>query len=154
LTPAWRICARKHARTAFSGEGARLYGGRWNPPGVALVYCAATLSLAALELLVDLDPEEAPGGLTAVQAVIPDTLRIHRIEVGILPRNWRRYPAPLSLPDIGSAWITGGLSPVLSVPSAVIPKENNYLLNPAHPDFRHIKINPPAAFHFDPRMWK
>ena len=150
----WRICARKFAKTAFSGDGARLYGGRWNPSGTAVVYTASALSLAALELFVNLDPEEIPSGLVAIEATIPDDVPIHTIEAASLPRHWRRYPAPVALQSIGADWIAAAHTAVLSVPSTVIPEERNYLLNPAHPDFHRLKIGPPAPFHFDPRMWK
>lgn len=146
----WRLCKRRHA--AFDGEGARRVGGRWNPRGTAVVYASESLSLAALEMLVHCDPALLPADLVAIGAEIPDSLRIDRIEEGSLPRSWRRHPAPESLAALGADWLKSRESAVLSVPSAVVPRERNVLLNPAHPDFRKVKVGPPEAFSFDARL--
>jgi RES domain-containing protein len=148
----WRICRRRHR--AFDGEGARLYGARWNHPGTALVYTAGSLALAALELLVHVDTDLAPSGLLAIPADIPEELKFEALEPASLPRDWRSYPAPETLKDIGTRWIERGASAVLAVPSAVIPTERNYLLNPRHADFSRITIGQPTPFEFDPRLWK
>lgn len=150
----WRICARRHAAHAFSGQGARSYGARWNHRGVAIVYTAGSLSLATLELFVNLDPDEAPDDLVAIAAVIPDHVSLLHVREDELAADWRQYPAPATLQDIGSAWAASGATAVLAVPSAVIPEETNYLLNPAHADFARIEFELPQAFHFDPRMWR
>ena len=150
----WRICARKHANRAFSGDGARIFGGRWNPPGVAIVYTASTLSLAALELFVNVDPDDFASGLVAIPADVPDDVSIGTIDARSLPRNWRRYPAPESLQAIGAEWFHKSESTLLSVPSAVIPEERNYLINPAHPGFEKLTMGKPQRFTFDARMWK
>lgn len=139
---------------AFDGEGARRAGGRWNQRGTALVYASATLSLAAQELFVHLDPAEAPKDLVAVSADIPDGVRIKILEATALPKNWRQYPAPESLAAMGTAWARSLETAVLQVPSAVIPQERNYLLNHAHTDFLKIQSGRPEPFAFDPRMWK
>jgi RES domain-containing protein len=148
----WRLCASFHI--ALDGEGARLAGGRWNPRGTAIVYTSATLSLAAQELFVHLDPEDLPPDLVAVSAIIPDSVRVEVLDPDRLPRNWRDYPAPESLAAIGSSWVTSAKSAVLAVPSVVIPQERNYLLNPSHSDFPKIRPLAPLPFAFDSRMWK
>ena len=150
----WRICARRHARGAFTGEGGRLYGGRWNPPGVAVVYTAATLSLAALELFVNLDPDNLPPDLVSIGATIPDDVPMESVSVDRLPSRWREYPAPERLQEIGAVWAAKARTAVLSVPSAVIPRERNFLLNPAHPRFSGIQVGRSQRFRFDPRMAK
>lgn len=71
-----------------------------------------------------------------------------------LPRRWRRFPAPASLQALGDAWLGAGETAVLAVPSAVIPIEKNYLLNPAHPEMKSIQIGPPQRFRFDLRLQK
>jgi RES domain-containing protein len=145
----WRLA--KRSRPAFDGEGARLYGGRWNHPGVPIVYTAESLSLAVLEFFVHLDPEDAPD-LVAISADVPDGVRVDRLDLRVLPRDWRATPAPASLADLGTAWARGGATALLAVLSALVPRETNYLLNPTHPDFRHVRIGRPEAFTLDPRL--
>ncbi len=146
----WRLCVKQHATP--DGEGARLFGGRWNPPGTAAVYTSATLSLAVLEYLVNLDSDLFPENLVAVSADIPSALEIQSVTVVDLPANWREYPGPDALCVIGAIWAAARHTPILSVPSVVIPEERNYLLNPAHAQFSHICWNAPEPFQFDPRV--
>lgn len=118
------------------------------------MYTSATLSLAALEYFVHLDARQAPEDLVAVPADIPDEVSRARVGASELPRNWRRYPAPDALADLGARWAEEGRTAVLVVPSVVVPAESNYLLNPRHPEFASIRARPPERFSFDPRMWK
>jgi RES domain-containing protein len=148
----WRICSRRHQR--FDGEGARLYGGRWNHAGTAVVYASASLALAALELFVHVDADLVPNDLVAIAAEVPEKFAVETVKATSLPKNWRRYPSLETLKDIGTAWAAKGSTAVLAVPSAIIPEERNYLLNPAHPDFTQVHIRRSIPFHFDPRMWK
>ena len=148
----WRICSRRHRR--FDGEGARLYGGRWNHAGTSVVYTSSSLSLAALELFVHLDIDMVPADLVAIQADVPDTIHIEVVTLESLPKNWRHYPVPEALKDIGTAWAARASTAILAVPSAVIPEERNYLLNPKHRDLKRLRVHKPVPFHFDPRMWK
>ncbi len=150
----WRIILKLHLSQAFDGEGARQFGGRWNRLGTRVVYASATLSLAALEFFVNLDRDTEPDQLVAISADTPDDMRIEYIEVSDLPKNWRSYPVTEELQDLGTAWMASASTAMLVVPSAVIPEERNYLLSPAHPDFKRFRLNKPEAFHFDPRMWK
>ena len=137
----------------FDGEGARREGGRWNPPGLPIVYTSGTLSLAALELLAHLTHDmELPEDLVAVAAELPDSLGITRVALPRLPSGWRRSPAPSALADIGSRWASEATTSVLAVPSAIIPEETNYLLNPRHPEFARIRVRRPRRFVFDPRL--
>ncbi len=147
----WRISSRRYRR--FDGEGARLYGGRWNHAGTPIVYTSGSLALAALELFVHVDTDLAPAGLIATPADLPENLSLDTADLPELPKNWRSYPAPEALKDIATAWINKSSTAVLAVPSAVIPSEQNYLLNPRHPDFRRIRIQSAIPFEFDPRMW-
>lgn len=148
----WRLTTRRHAARAFDGEGARLYGGRFNHSGVSVVYCASHLSLAVLELLVHVDPDLLPDRLVAIPATVPPALEILHLPARRLPRNWRAYPAPAELKDLGGAWLRSAASPLLAVPSAVVPPELNVLVNPAHPDAGRLAIGPPEPFVFDPRL--
>jgi RES domain-containing protein len=119
-----------------------------------MVYTSATLSLAAQELFVHLDPADLPADLVSISAIIPDSVRVEVLDPDTLPRNWREYPAPESLAAIGASWAASATSAVLAVPSAVIPQENNYLLNPSHSDFPRVTILDPSPFTFDSRIWK
>lgn len=135
----------KRRASAFDGEGARRYGGRWNHVGVPAVYTAAHLSLAVLEILVHVSAEDdLPADLVAIAADLPGDLGIDRMGVDELPSDWRRTPAPPTLAERGTAWLTASRTAVLAVPSAVIPGETNYILNPAHPDFRRIVVHRPS----------
>jgi RES domain-containing protein len=132
--------------------GARLAGGRWNCRGTAVVYTSESLALAALESLVHVDPAEMPADLVAIPADIPDAVPIQRLEARDLPADWRAYPAPDALADLGTRWVKEGTSAVLGIPSALIPVEWNYLLSPAHADFARIRIGSSRPFAFDPRL--
>ena len=146
----WRLC--KRANSAFDGEGSRLVGGRWNRRGTRMVYTSASLSLAALEILVHCDPSLLPADLVAIPADIPVSLVIEPVDEGRLPSDWGRMPPPDALADLGSGWLDAARSPVLSVPSAVVPSERNYLLNPGHPEFTKISRGAPEPFSLDPRL--
>ena len=148
---AWRIVKRKLAREAFSGEGARLYGGRWNSPGVSVVYTAQSQSLAALELLVHLEAADLLHEYVVVEARFDASL-ITRILKSQLPQNWRASVPPASTRELGDAWAAEEPSPVLELPSAIIPAEKLFLLNPQHSLFSKIEIGEPVAFEFDPRL--
>lgn len=148
----FRLCRAQYVKTAFDGEGARRFGGRWNPVGTAVVYCSSSLSLATLEALTGFERAEAPADYVSIEVVIPPDVAIETIDVKRLPRAWREYPSLEVLADIGRDWVESGRSAVLAVPSAVTPSEWNYLLNPAHPDFTKLAIGSPQAFAFDPRL--
>jgi RES domain-containing protein len=148
----WRIAAAAHA--AFDGEGARRYGGRWTSRGLHAVYTSATLSLAALERFVHVDPELEPDDLVAIAVEIEARIAVEAVAVAELPPDWRTYPAPATLAEIGDRWLRESRTAVLSVPSVVIPDERNFVLNPIHSDFARLVIGAAEPFGFDPRMWK
>ena len=135
----WRVCRHRHANRPLDGEGAHLYGGRWNYPGTAVAYTAGTLALAALEVLVHVDHDLAPTDLVAIPIDIPAGIRTEEIRPSDLPQHWRRTPAPERLQELGTAWLRRGDSLLLRVPSVVIPEEHNYLVNPMHRDFLDCK---------------
>ena len=151
MITAWRIVKRKHARTAFTGEGARLYGGRWNSPGVAIVYTAQSQSLAALEMVIHLDSSELLQSYVVFEIGIDESLVI-KVGPSQLPRNWRADPPPAKVGEVGDAWARAGTSAVLQVPSATLPAEYNFLLNPHHCDFPKLVIGKPSSFRFDARL--
>lgn len=151
---AWRLVKAVHAATAFDGEGARRYGGRWNARGTPMVYLGGTLALAALELFVHLTAEDARLEFVAMAVDIPDGVASEDLDPQALPRDWRSEPPPAACQVLGSGWIERGESAVLRVPSVIVPMEWNILLNPRHPDSRRIRIGTPEPFGFDTRMWK
>lgn len=146
----WRLVRRE--RAGLDGEGARLYGGRWNSPGTAVIYTSGTLSLAVLEYLVHLNPDKMPAALVSIAGHVPDTLVLDHITVEILPRNWNELTLQPVTQSIGTRWVTTGRSAVLQVPSVVIPHESNYVLNPRHPEFAAITWSSPEPFVFDRRL--
>jgi len=150
---AWRITTKREPGLAFDGEGARLYGGRWNRPGTRLVYGAEHLSLAALELFVHLDPEDEVRPLFRFRVELPDG-SIERLPPSRLPANWRDYPAPYETAALGTEWAERGEALALIVPSAIVPEENIVLLNPTHAGFARIELHAGELFSLDSRMWK
>jgi len=150
VTRVWRLTTRRWAGTAFDGEGARLYGGRWNRKGVAVVYTAGSQALALLEMLVQDEPLRA--NYVVVAADIPPDLTIERLSLTDLPEDWTSPGRLETLRDLGGRWIARGKSAVLVVPSAVVPAETNCVLNPAHPEFGRIRIGQPEPFATDLRL--
>ena len=136
---AWRLVKAAHAASAFDGEGARRFGGRWNARGTPMVYLGGTLSLAALEVFIHLSAEDARLRFVAMALDIPDVVTIEDLEPEKLPRDWRNEPPPAACQALGTAWAKKEGAAVLRVPSVIVPVEWNVLLNPRHPDFRDRK---------------
>lgn len=151
MATGWRIVKSRHASTAFDGEGARLYGGRWNRLGTRMVYTSSTISLAVLEVLVHLQEASSLSSYSLISADFDDAL-VERLDHSMLPDGWRTYPAPSELQRIGDEWVRSQRSAVLEVPSVIVVRESNYLLNPAHPDFSSVVIGEPEPFTFDERL--
>jgi RES domain-containing protein len=147
----WRIVKAVYATQAFDGEGARIYGGRWNSPSVRMVYTADSAALAALEHLVRLNDASAQPKFVLISAVLPDEL-VDDLDRSALPEHWRSTPAPPALQQIGDRWAKSKGSAALRVPSAIIEQQSNYLLNPEHPAFSSIAIGAVERFIFDERL--
>jgi RES domain-containing protein len=148
----WRISRKEYA--AFDGEGGRITSGRWHHRGFPVIYTGGSLALAAIEFFVHLPSGISLTGFVAVSADMPARLRIESVDMTKMPAHWRNPESGEALRDAGTEWLRARTSAVLCVPSAVIPVESNYLLNPGHKDFKRIRINPPEPFEFDYRMWK
>jgi RES domain-containing protein len=149
----WRIVQAHVADRAFSGEGARRYGGRWNSKGFAVVYTSSSISLAILEILVHIPIY----GILEEYVYIPaefDQDLAATLNTENLPDDWNKDPPSQTIKQIGDSWVENQESAILEVPSAIVPTEKNYLINPAHPDFRKLKIGSPTKFEFDPRLIK
>jgi len=149
----WRICRRRFVTDVATGEGARLYGGRWNSRGVRVVYASTSLALAAMETFVNLEPNVQPHDLVSIEGLIPGEVRIERLEPKALPSDWHRRRNQ-SLRRLGDEWIEAGRSAALLVPTAAICGEWNVLLNPLHPEFVRIRFDRPQPFRFDARMFR
>jgi RES domain-containing protein len=149
---AWRVDKAKWARSSFDGAGAATEGGRWNSAGIRVVYASANLAMAAQEKYVHL-PKPVPDSMQFVKFRIRfDAALVTQVAASKLPANWRVAPPTVETQKIGDDWALANESAVLAVPSAIIPEEVNYLLNPAHPDFKKIVVENPSPFTFDYRM--
>lgn len=145
----YRISRTKFA-SDLSGEGARLYGGRWNPKGIPCLYTASSISLAVLEFSVHVNMDELPRALSVATIRIPD--QFHDLAIKDLPGDWNRWPSPASTRDLGGKLLTAQKELVIRVPSTVIPSEYNFLINPLHPQFRLVKLVSVEDFVFDVRI--
>jgi RES domain-containing protein len=153
MIQAWRIVHEDFLHVAFEGEGAKIAGGRWNSEGVSMVYTAASLSLALLEIIVHLEIKETLNYFKAIPILFSEEL-IQAVKADSLPFAWNALPAGLATKGLGDRWIKTGSSAVLCVPSAVVPNECNYLLNPQHSDFQNISIGIPVDLPLDPRVFE
>lgn len=152
----WRVSGRR----AFDGQGASEQGGRWNRPGTAVIYAAASLALATLEFFVHLTRARRPAQVVAHLIDVPDDVEERTIALGDLPEDWDGYPGPVDLRDIGTSWAAARSTLLLSVPTAVlridralIPSERTYLINPAHSAFSRVTARA-ETLSLDPRMRK
>ncbi|MDL1975791.1 MAG: RES family NAD+ phosphorylase [Deltaproteobacteria bacterium] len=149
----FRISASEHIND-ITGTGARIYGGRWNHTGYPVVYSSGSRSLAALEFLVHVPMALAPENLSIVEINIQENIERKSINESRLPSNWRDYPAPEQLANIGTNWIKSKSSLLLDIPSAVVEKEVNTLINPLHPDIKFVDLTNIENFSFDSRLFK
>jgi RES domain-containing protein len=152
MTKAWRITKQKHQSTGLSGEGARIYGGRWNPIGIPLIYTAESLSLAALEIIVHLEREQLLYNRFVKIPVIFESSLVYPLSRKKLPKDWDSLPPSDSTQKIGQKWIEQTKHAILKIPSTVIREEHNFLINPVHPDFAAIEFGEPQRFEFDERL--
>ena len=126
-------------------------GGRWNSPGVRVVYTSSSVALAVLEVLAY---RKARRPLTPrhLYTVRLDEAQVQRLGEHDLPEDWQRYPYPESTQALGDAWASAGATLALAVPSVLAPPEENVMLNTAHPDFRHLDVEGPEPFPVSPRL--
>lgn len=146
----WRLTKTRHVSSAWTGEGARRAGGRWNSPGLPVVYASEALSLALVEVLVHLPPGLLPS-YSAIPVRYEEGLAL-TLTLEALPENWRTSPPPASTQALGDAWARERRSVILRLPSVVVPEEWNLVINTVHPDFPRLEIGPPLPFPFDPRL--
>jgi len=148
---AWRITPARYKDAAFNGEGAKEYGGRFNRVGTPMVYTSESLALATLELLTKINSRSRAKGRVCL-AVRLDEAQVFVRNEDDLPEGWDARPYGPTSQEIGDAWIRSQASLVLRVPSIVIPREHNYLINPRHPDASDLEIGDPEPLGLDPRI--
>jgi RES domain-containing protein len=151
MASAWRIVRASREKTAFTGEGPWRYGGRWNSPGVHVVYVSEHQSTAAFEVFANRVPVILGEKYKAFHLQWPDGLT-EIFPAKKLPENWKMSPPPAETMEIGDRWVRERRSAVLALPSAISPADTNFLLNPEHPDFKRIRIAASIDFDFDPRL--
>lgn len=147
----YRLAKEKYIRD-LSGEGARLYGGRWNKKGTAMLYTSEHCSLSLLELIVHTPHHLLPDEMSLLKLFVPDELPITTISRQKLPANWHQYPAPSPLADIGTKWINQRETVGLKVPSVLVPDEWNILLNPGSKNYSKIAIQSVESLQLDSRF--
>lgn len=147
----YRITGKKHS-SDLSGYGAALYGGRWNKKGTPVLYTGGSIEIALLEIIVN-TPSTIIPKLDLLTIEIPDN-SIAEIKPKELPKNWKDYPAPTILSEIGESWVISNNTMALKVPSCVVHSANNYILNCQHPDYKKIKVLGKKDFYFDSRLIK
>ena len=138
----------------LSGIGARITGGRWNSPGLPLVYTSSSRALCTTEVAVHLPLGILPHDYCLATIVIPDMIHIEVLDVKKLSSKWNVFPPPVSTQKMGDKFITAHKNLLLKVPSAVVQGDFNYLINPLHPDIKKIKIKHVEPFTFDDRLFK
>lgn len=148
---AWRIVRAARVDTAFTGEGSRLYGGRWNSRGLAVVNVSEHESLAALEIFVHTMPLSPRERYFSFRLEWDDKLTEY-FPIKNLPAGWNSEPPASESMEIGDEWVRRGRSAILALPSVLSTSELNFLLNPKHPDFKKIKIGRRIEYRFDPRI--
>ncbi|MGZ3756742.1 MAG: RES family NAD+ phosphorylase [Mucilaginibacter sp.] len=136
--------------TDLSGLGAKLYGGRWNSEGRPMVYLTSSRSLGMLEALAHFSPTNLPTDYCMMSIDVPENFM--ELPIKSLPKNWHEYPEQNSTKQIGNRFLQDKKYLLLKVPSAIVPDEYNYLLNPMHPEAATVKIISSQPFHFDPRL--
>ena len=153
IIKAWRIVKAAYKNKAFTGDGARMYGGRWNSKGVPVIYTAGSLALASIEMVVNLPSPKLLESFVRIPVRFNSKLVEEHLSADF-PANWNSRPISPYTRSIGDKWIKEQRSVVLKVPSVVVPEEFNYLLNPMHPDFKKLEVGKPVVYHFDPRLAK
>jgi RES domain-containing protein len=151
MASAWRIVRAARVNSAFTGEGGRVYGGRWNSRGTAVVYLSEHESLAALELFVHTMPLVPTERYLSFRLEWEDKMTEY-FSLKNLPPSWNAEAPTFETMQIGDDWVRRASSVALAVPSVLSTSEKNFLLNPRHSDFKKIKISEPIEYRFDPRL--
>lgn len=144
--------AKKQYLKDLSGEGSRLYGGRWNKKGMAMLYFSDSLSTSLLEVLVHLDFKYLTSDFGYIEIEIPDALIDTKLKLKDLDTNWRDNPPKSSTVNLGSTFLKTSKKLGLKVPCAILPMASNILVNPKHKDISKLKIIKVADLDIDSRL--
>jgi RES domain-containing protein len=144
----FRLCRSKFAAD-LSGKGAEIAGGRWNSKGTTMLYTSQSMALCTVEIAIHTPLGNIPDDYTLVTLEIPDDLQIEELTTDDLPDDWRTLPHPNSTQLLVDGFISAGKNAILKVPSAAVPDECNFLVNPSHPDSKRILIKSTEPFEFD-----
>jgi RES domain-containing protein len=155
----WRIIKESNLENAFSGEGAKAFGGRWNHEGTTVVYCSDSLALAEMELFIHVQRPDKFRPLKSIKLFsieirVPLSVSIEEVKYDTIPEAWKEMPAADETKNIGSDWAHECRSLLLKVPALVVPSGDNYLINPLHKEFKKLKFSKPKEFIFDKRLWR
>lgn len=148
----FRLAKSKYSLN-LSGKGAEKTGGRWNSKGTSIIYTSESRALCTAEIAVHIPLGILPKDFKLVMIEIPDSVRVKEIILNQLPQDWNSIPHSGSTQEIGDVFINEQKYAVIKVPSAAVPGDFNYLINPAHADFNKIKIIDSVAFVFDQRLF-
>jgi RES domain-containing protein len=150
----WRIGADTPRYTAddMTGTGAARFGGRWNPPGVPLVYASESRALACLETLVHFDGADFPFNRYLVRIDVPGDIWAAARREPDPPVGWDAEPAGMTSIRLGAQWARAGDTCLLVIPSAIVPEEHNILINPAHADTSRLVATKIRRWLYDPRL--
>ncbi len=146
-----RLTPERYRDTEFSGEGALRYPGRWHRPGRRVVYAAQHLSQAVLETLVNLDAEPPPA-FVYFRIEMAEQRHVQVLSEEELPAGWNHSVWQEGAQLLGSAWLQARTTPVLQVPTVIVPGEFNCLLSPEHPHFGELRIEGPFPYTLDQRL--
>jgi RES domain-containing protein len=147
----WRIVTGSHP--VWSGEGVRLYGQRWNPPGLPAIYTGTSFAVCLIELLVHANRKSPPSGARFVEADVPDDVSRERFNPTSLP-GWDDPHDTSIAQAFGRDWIQSRRSALLIVPSVVTAgRDTNVVVNPEHADAARISVGPETPVDLDPRFF-
>ena len=149
----YRLCKKEYIHD-LSGYGAEMNSGRWNGKGTPALYTAGSQALAVLEVAVHVPYGIMPVNYYMVSIELPEGFAITKIGIKELPAEWNRNPFPRSTQYLGDDFLKAKKYLMLQVPSATVPGESNYILNPRHPDYKNLKIVMTEPFEFDSRLFK
>lgn len=148
----WRLANKDKVQSSLLGAGSKLTGGRWNHAGTPIVYCSESIALCLLELQTRVDLDSLPKNYMKIRLLVPDDIEIKNFT---RTKQISKYLDPFHTKnsrDYGTRWANKNETLVLKVPSAVVPEQYNYLLNPLHPSMNRVKIQDVSKLYIDPRI--